>query len=121
MNPELPPEQNGFEVLDDERLERLLRQDAARDAQVEDAGFSLRVMAALPPPRRVRSYSWLGPALGAVAAAGVMAFTPATAELLAPLKTAMSGHWVTLPSLVVLVPVAALTYFAAWFAATETS
>lgn len=117
MNPELSHDE--LEPHEDARLEALLRQDAAREHYVDDAGFSLRVMAALPPPRALRSYSWLGPALGAVTAAGVAAFSPATRELLAPLNTALSGHWVTLPSLVSLVPVVALVYFAAWFATSE--
>ena len=41
--------------LDDARLERLLREDAARDPYIEDGGFTARVMAGLPAPRRQRS------------------------------------------------------------------
>jgi hypothetical protein len=118
MNPEQPI--GHLDPLEDVRLERLLRRDAARDPWVEDAGFSLRVMSALPPARQLRSYSWLGPALGAVAAAGVAAFSPVTHELLAPLNNALSGHAINPSSLMALVPVAALVYFAAWFATSET-
>lgn len=116
MNPQVP---GVDEELDDAGLERLLRQDAARDAYVEDAGFSARVMAALPPPRRQRSYSWLGPALGTVAVAGVAGFSPLTADLVVQLKNALSGNLAPLQTLLLVSSLAAATYFTAWFAATN--
>ena len=120
MNTQVHPGMPDFD-LDDERLESLLRADAARDAYIEDAGFTMRVMSSLPLPQRRRSYSWLGPALGGLAVAGVACFSPMTAELLAPFKALLSGHWLPLQSLVVFVPLVALTYGAAWFAATDSA
>ena len=122
MNPEIP----SFEYdPDDARLERLLRADAARDAYVEDDGFTARLMAQLPAPRRQRSYSWLGPALGGLAVASVACFSPVVADisvqLLTPLKAGLNGHMVSMQSLLVLVPLLALTYGAAWFAATDSN
>lgn len=111
-------EQAGLSPEQELWLERLLREDAAREPYLEDAGFTARVMAALPQQQR-RSYSWLGPALGALGAAGVAAFSTLPAALLAPLRVAMHGHLPPLQSLLVLVPVAALVGFASWLAATE--
>jgi hypothetical protein len=118
MNSEIRPEISQLD-LDDPLLERLLREDAARDAYVEDAGFTLRVMGALPRPQR--SYSWLGPALGGLAVAGVVCFSPVTADLLAPFKALLSGHWMSPQSLLVFVPLIALTYGAAWFSAADSA
>jgi hypothetical protein len=121
MNPPVPNDGPGFELdpLDDARLEQLLRADAARDGYIEDAGFTARVMAQLPALRPHRSYSWLGPALGGLAAAGVALYSPVMADLLASVKTGLNGHVVPLQSLLVLLPLVALTYGAAWFAATD--
>jgi hypothetical protein len=123
MNPEVP----SFDPNpDDERLEKLLRADAARDAYIEDAGFTAAVMAALPPPQRVRSYSWLGPLMGGLAVALVVCFSPLLTDLLGSLlsldshalQTALRSH--LLPQgLLLLAPLAALVYGAAWFAATD--
>jgi hypothetical protein len=120
MNAEVHPGHDEFDP-DEARLEALLRADAARDAYVEDAGFTLRVMSALPAPKRLRSYSWLGPALGGLAVAGVVCFSPVTAELLVPLKTLLNGHWMPLQSLLVFVPLIGLAYGTAWFATTDTA
>lgn len=105
----------------DEHLERMLREDAVREAYIEDAGFTLRVMAALPPPRAQRHYSWLGPALGAVAVAGLAWFTPLAGDLLAPLTVALKGHIVPLQGLLVLAPLMVLTCCTAWFAASDSN
>lgn len=105
--------------LDDARLERLLREDAARDPYIEDGGFTARVMAGLPAPRRQRSYSWLGPTLGGLAVVVLAGFSPVTAELLAPFKAVLHGQLMPLQSLLVFVPLIALTYGAAWFATTD--
>jgi len=119
MNAEIHPGMPDFD-LDDARLEKLLREDALRDAYVEDAGFTAQVMAALPVLRRQRSYSWLGPALGGMAVAGVACFSPTVVDLLAPLSTAVGGHGLPhLQNLLVFVPLIAFTYGAAWFAATD--
>jgi hypothetical protein len=123
MNPPIPTsgpnEAPSFDPLDDARLEALLRADAARDSYIEDAGFTARLMAQLPPPRPQRSYSWLGPALGGVAAACVAWFSPLLGDLAVPIKTGLSGHLVQPQSLLVLLPLVALAYGAAWLAATE--
>ncbi len=117
MNPEDPS--FDLDPLDDARLERLLRADAARDGYIEDAGFTAGVMAQLPAPRLQRNYSWLGPVLGGLAAAGVACFSPVMGDLAASVKTGLNGHVVPLQSLLVLLPMVALTYGAAWFAATD--
>jgi hypothetical protein len=121
MNPQIPSEAPGFDLdpLDDARLEALLRADAAGEGYIEDAGFTSRIMAQLPPPRRQRSYSWLGPALGAVAAAGVAWFSPVLGDLVGSVKTGLNGHLVPMQDLLVLVPMVVLAYGAAWFAATD--
>ena len=129
MNPPIPTnvptnapgEAPGFELdpADDARLERLLRADAARDGYLEDAGFTARLLAQLPPPRPQRSYSWLGPALGGIAVAGVACFSPVLGELTASVKIVLSGQLVAAQGLLVLAPLAALAYGAAWFAATD--
>jgi hypothetical protein len=109
-----------FELeLDDPRLDAMLRADAARDAYIEDEGFTLGVLTALPPQQRLRSYSWLGPALGGLAVAGVVGFSPVTAELLAPLKIVLNGHLMPLQSLLVFVPLIGLAYGSAWFATND--
>ncbi|MDR3415387.1 MAG: hypothetical protein P4L83_04295 [Nevskia sp.] len=105
----------------DLRLDRLLREDAARDGYIADDGFTARVMGRLPAPRRRRSYSWLGPALGAVAAAGVACFSPAAAHLAAPFQAALNGHTLPLHSFLVFLPALALIYGAAWLAATDSA
>jgi hypothetical protein len=121
MSTEIP----GYEEAGpgDARLEALLRADAARDAQVDDSGFSARVLAVLPAPRPQRSYRWLGPALGGLAAAGLAAFSPLTHELLAPVRSVASGHVHALhpQSLLVFVPLVVLAYVGAWFAATDST
>lgn len=112
---------------DDGRLEQLLRADAARDAYIEDAGFTAAVMAALPPPRRLRNYSWLAPALGALAAV-VLCLGSLPAKLAESLqaalggdllRAALQGQLVPLQSLLVLVPLLVVVYGAAWFAASD--
>jgi hypothetical protein len=118
MNPHIPTEAPDLDPLDDARLEALLRADAASEGYIEDAGFTARVLTQLPPPRRQRSYSWLGPALGAVAAAGVACFSPVLADLAASIKIGLGGH-VSTQGLLVLAPMVALAYGAAWFAATD--
>lgn len=125
MNPhipnEVPSEAPGFDLdpLDDARLEALLRADAAGEGYIEDGGFTARLMAQLPPPRRQRSYSWLGPALGGVAVAGVAWFSPVLGDLAGSVRTALHGHLVPIQGLLVLAPMVVLAYGAAWFAATD--
>ena len=118
MNTEIYPG-DPLSDLDDARLEQLLREDAARDAYIEDAGFTARIMSALPAPQRQRNYSWLGPALGGLAVAWVACFSPLMVELLAPFKALLHGHWMGVQSLLVFIPLVALTYGAAWFATTD--
>ena len=76
-------------------------------------------MAQLPPPRPQRSYSWLGPALGGIAVAGVAVYSPVLGDLVSSVRTALSGHIVPLQGLLVLAPLVALAYGSAWFAATD--
>ncbi|MBL6750851.1 MAG: hypothetical protein ISP90_10035 [Nevskia sp.] len=107
----------GLSPEHERRLEQLLREDAAREPYIEDAGFTARVMDRLPPAQR--SYSWLGPALGGLGAAVVAAFSSLPADLLAQVRIALQGHLPAPQSLLVLVPMAVLVGFAAWLAATE--
>lgn len=62
-----------------DRLEGLLREDAAR--AIAEEGFCRRVAAALPPPRASRA--WLRPALvvGSAALGGVLAVLAAPAGM----------------------------------------
>jgi hypothetical protein len=128
MNSQEVGDDPGFELpLDgaidaraDAWLEQLLRADAAREPYIEDTGFTARVMGALPASRRQRSYSWLGPVLGGVGVVGVACFSSVSTDLLTSLGTALGGHAGALENLLLLLaPVAALTYCTAWFAATE--
>jgi hypothetical protein len=105
----------------DRRLEALLRADAAAEPYVEDAGFTAAVMAAMPPPARRRSYSWLGPALGGVGALALARFSSLPEAVAAPLRAAVHGHLPAMQSLFVLVPMAVMMGCAAWFAASETN
>jgi hypothetical protein len=124
MNAEVP----SFDPQpDDDRLDRLLRADAARDAYVEDAGFTAAVMAALPPPRPLRSYSWIGPLLGAVAAVVLVCFSPLLGNLAGSLQSAfdgdllraLHGHLLPVQSLLLLAPLLVMVYGSAWFAAAD--
>jgi hypothetical protein len=119
MSAEIPGVEQ--ELPGEARLEALLRADAARDAYIEDAGFSAGVLAALPPPRRRRSYRWLGPALGGLAVAGLAGFSPLAHDVLAPARSLAAGHALHLQSFLVFVPLAVLAYAAAWFAATDSA
>ena len=109
------------DLPDEAHLEAMLRADAARDAYIEDAGFTAGVLAALPAPQRRRSYGWLGPALGGLAVAGLAGFSPLTHEVLAPARSLASGHALHLQSFLVFLPLAVLAYAAAWFAATDSA
>ena len=61
-------------------IEKSLRDDAARP--LADAGFTRRVLGALPPPRSARS-AWLKPVLviGSAALGSVLAFTLGPSDL----------------------------------------
>jgi hypothetical protein len=117
MNPQMPEAELSPEL--DGELEQLLRADAGREPYIEDAGFTARLMSALPPRRERRSYSWLGPILGAVGVAGLAGFSSLPADLLTPLQVALHGHLPSLQSLLVLLPVGVLVGFASWLAASE--
>jgi hypothetical protein len=124
MNAEVP----SFDPLpDDDRLDALLRADAARDAYIEDAGFTAAVMAALPPARPLRNYSWLAPLLGGLAAVIMICLAPLSG-LVGSLQTALEGdmlqallhgHLLPVQSLMVLLPLVALVYGSAWLAASD--
>jgi hypothetical protein len=119
MNIQEPEFELGPEA--ERRLEQLLREDAAREPYIEDAGFTAAVMSALPPAPARRSYSWLGPALGALGAAGLVRFSSLPAALLAPLREVLHGHLPPAQSLLVLLPMAVMVGAAAWFAASESA
>ena len=111
----------------DDRRDRLLRSDPARDAYIEDDGFTAAVMAALPPPLPQRSYSWLAPLLGGMAALVLVCFSPLLGNLAATLQSAfdgdllraLHGHLLPVQSLLVLAPLLIMVYGSAWFAATD--
>jgi len=72
---------------DDETLDRLLREDARREARVPDEpAFEARVLAALPAPRSPRA-TWWKPVLvlgsAALGSALAVAFAPGNSSLLA--------------------------------------
>ena len=72
---------------DDETLDRLLREDAQREARVPDeSAFEARVLAALPAPRSPRA-TWWKPVLvlgsAALGSALAVAFAPGNSSLLA--------------------------------------
>lgn len=73
----------------DQRLERLLRADAARDA-IADDGFTARVVASLPP--RPAARPWFTPAL----VAGSAAMGSVLAVVLAPEGSAFFQGYVDL-------------------------
>ncbi len=66
-----------------DKLERLLRRDA--HAPVSDAGFTARVMGALPPRAQSIHHAWLSPALilgsAALGSALAIAFAPVGANV----------------------------------------
>jgi hypothetical protein len=74
---------------DNDPLDRLLREDAAR--RLDDAGFTARVMAALPAPRRARA-GWFRPVLilGSTLLGSVLAVA------LAPAGTSLAQGFVDL-------------------------
>jgi len=72
---------------DDETLDRLLREDARREARVPDEpAFAARVLAALPAPRSPRA-TWWKPVLvlgsAGLGSALAVAFAPGNSSLLA--------------------------------------
>lgn len=89
----------------DDWLERLLREDAAHAPHVEDAGFSARVMASLPPPRKP-AVRWLVPAMAALGAAVAAGFTPAGDFLLHHYAALLDWRHPSFSQLLALVPVA---------------
>lgn len=77
--------------MSDDRLDRLLRADAAREA-IPDDGFTARVMAALPPAPASVPRDWLTPAL----VAGSAALGSALAVAFAPEGTGLLQGYVDL-------------------------
>jgi hypothetical protein len=96
---------DGSDFPGEDWLERLLREDAARAAPIEDAGFSARVMASLPPPRK-RAASFLVPAMAALGTAAAVCFTPAGDFLLHNYAALLDGRHPSFSQLLALVPVA---------------
>jgi hypothetical protein len=86
-------------------LERLLREDAARAPHLEDGGFSARVMASLPPPRKPAA-RWLVPAMTALGTAAAVCFTPAGDFLLHHYAALLDWRHLSFSQLLALVPVA---------------
>jgi len=101
---------------DDAWLESLLRNDARQLAHIDDEGFSARVIAALPAPRRsVRP--WLVPAMAAIGGAVAMGLTPAGGYFATHFLGLFDLRHFSLANLDVLVPVALL--YACGFAAVQ--
>ena len=98
---------------DDAWIERLLRDDAAHQAHIDDAGFSGRVMASLPP-RRKPVVNWLLPSMTALGCATAATMTPAGGYLVQGLTRLtdlqLGVHLLNPSSLLVLVPIAAVYY-----------
>jgi len=74
----------------DDLFDAALRQRLQRDAEPDDAGFSLRVMAALPAPaaprrraRLLRRVQWVAISLAACGAASLLVSPVDTAHMLA--------------------------------------
>ncbi len=99
---------------EDAWLERLLREDAARQPHLEDAGFSARVLAALPAPRKSPT-PWLMPAAAVLGSAAATFLTPAGGYLARSLMQLTDPHHFSPSALLVLVPLAVL--YACSFAA----
>lgn len=102
--------------LSDDSLECLLIADARRT--VDDGGFSRRVLAALPPPRRtsLRPVLILGStALGCAIATFIAPVGPAIAQGFADIA---AGHSLTPAALTTLVAVLALAA-TAWVLASD--
>ena len=117
MNAEVPPDLHRFDGPDDGAwLDALLRADAADEGHIDDAGFTARVMGALPA-RRARSWQWLAPALGALGAASVLALTGTNP--FAPLMELQAGHVLGLNAWLSLLPAVALPYLAAWLCTSD--
>lgn len=95
-----------FGGADDAWIERLLREDAAAQTHVDDAGFSARVMAALPAQRSAPR--WLVPAATVAACAATVLLTPAGGWFAETLIRAFAEGRISLASLWALVPVAVL-------------
>jgi hypothetical protein len=107
---------------DPEWIDRLLREDARAAAVIADDGFTARVMSRLPvqrPQTRTRSYGWIAPLFGAAAAAAVLTLSPAVNELLAPLRTLISGSAPNLRDLLPMVALAGAVYAGLWFSLNE--
>lgn len=99
---------------DGDWLDALLRRDAARAAHIEDAGFSARVMAALPAPHRSVK-RWLLPGMSLLGAAAALALTPAAGYFTTSFAGLFDFRHLSLAHWSVLVPVALM--YACSFAA----
>jgi hypothetical protein len=107
---------------DPDWIDRLLREDARAAAVIADDGFTARVMSRLPArpsPVTPRSYGWIAPLFGVVAIAGVSTLSPAVTELLAPLRTLVSGSAPSLRELLPMVALAGAVYASLWFSLSE--
>ena len=101
----------GLAPAEDAWIEGLLREDAARHGHIPDEGFSERVMAALPGPRR-RSFGWVVPAMAVTGAAVAVALMPGTDEIARQLAAATRWRDLGASQLLALVPVALLYWVA---------
>lgn len=98
---------------EDAWIERLLREDAAHQPHIDDGGFSARVLAALPAPRK-SSLPWLMPAATAAGSAVATFLTPAGGYFARGFAQLAELHFSS-SALLVLVPIAVL--YACSFAA----
>ena len=108
---------DGSVMPDDAWLERLLREDASQQRHIDDAGFSRRVMAALPRRRKPVS-SWLVPAMTVLGCLLTGVFTPAGEDMVRGLLRLTDFQHFHFSNLLVLAPVAAL-YFCGFMTVKE--
>ncbi len=96
-----------FAPGDDAWLESLLLADARQQPHIDDAGFSARVMAALPAPRR-EVHRWLVPAMAVLGGVVSIGLTPAGGYFASHYLGLFDLRHFSLDNLAVLVPVAVL-------------
>lgn len=90
---------------DDAWIDRLLRDDAAAQPHIADDGFVVRVLMAMPPPRKPAP-RWIVPAATLAGCAAAAVFTPAGAWFGSALVQLVDIRHFSAAHLSVLVPVA---------------
>lgn len=90
---------------DDAWIDRLLRDDAAAQPHIADDGFVVRVLMAMPPPRKAAP-RWIVPVATVAGCAAAVGLTPAGAWFGAALLQLLDIRHLSVAHLSVLVPVA---------------